>query len=232
VMNRWLLCGNSSLSCPSTLFHKFPAAIGFHLLLSGSQVKLCPVCNWDLSIYSLSPEGLREEQESKIYWSVEVWKELKLLRQERELIASEYALKEQWIDRLLKVFRDLAVEIEDECSKKLDSLNDVNNELSQKLNRLNREIRFLQKKLNRIENKIEEDGQVREAKYRRFESYLTDYSSETCKEENTYHISLPLKVKEALGKHTKKGSRGTDGQTYWLRKAVIYYALIEEKGWL
>ncbi|MBD1932390.1 MULTISPECIES: DUF1206 domain-containing protein, partial [Cyanophyceae] len=37
VMNRWLLCGNSSLSCPSTLFHKFPAAIGFHLLLSGSQ---------------------------------------------------------------------------------------------------------------------------------------------------------------------------------------------------
>ncbi|MEP0791818.1 MULTISPECIES: hypothetical protein, partial [Cyanophyceae] len=42
VMNRWLLCGNSSLSCPSTLFHKFPAAIGFHLLLSGSQLSYSP----------------------------------------------------------------------------------------------------------------------------------------------------------------------------------------------
>jgi hypothetical protein len=37
--------------------------------------------------------GLKQEQESRISWSREVWKELILLREERELVASEYALK-------------------------------------------------------------------------------------------------------------------------------------------
>lgn len=203
------------------------------LNISQDDVKLCPVCNWDLSIYSLSPEGLREEQESKIYWSVEVWKELKLLRQERELIASEYALKEQWIDRLLKVFRDLAVEIEDECSKKIDSLND---ESFQKLNRLNIEKKTLQNELIELK-RIEKDRstklkQVEETYEAIIDNPNYNYSTRKYSELSSVSVKLPEIVGKAIESHTEadKDGRDKDSRAYWLKK-VITCAAIKE-GWI
>ncbi|MBD1901896.1 hypothetical protein NDI44_25035 [Trichocoleus sp. DQ-A3] len=185
------------------------------LNVSQDDVNFCPVCNWDLSIYLLSPDGLKQEQESRLNWAIEVWQEFKTLREERELIFSEYALKEQWIDTLFKVFRDLEVGLEDE-----------NQSLKHENKRLNHEVKELKTKL-----KSAEDKEIRESQISAQCKRITDKVFEReWSEGKLVSVALPESVKDAIKKRTRERSRGEDGLAHWLRVTITYGAIKER--WL
>jgi hypothetical protein len=47
------------------------------------QLEKCPECQWAFTIYSLTPDGLRQEQENRIEWARELWKQRQCLIQEQ-----------------------------------------------------------------------------------------------------------------------------------------------------
>ncbi|MBD2085082.1 hypothetical protein [Coleofasciculus sp. FACHB-542] len=188
------------------------------LNLPQAGVKLCPVCNWDLSIYPLSPDGLKQEQESRISWSKEVWEELILLREKQwlyELLLEEF--QDLARDLAVELAKERVEELETELSQKLDLLN---NKYSQKLDKVSKENEALQ-------NEVNESKESRRKKNISIDSSCKDYADSIGK---NYYINLPKTIGEGIESCTKKKSQGTDGQAYWFRRAIIHYVVVE-LGW-
>jgi hypothetical protein len=58
----------------------------------------CTECYWDLTTYSLTPDGLRQEQENRLEWARDIWRELQSLKDVDEyqaLIESNDDLQER-----------------------------------------------------------------------------------------------------------------------------------------
>jgi predicted nuclease with TOPRIM domain len=63
-----------------------------------NQIKECPECQWSLTTYPLTPDGLRQEQENRIEWARDIWRQLQHLKDVDEyqsLIESNDDLQER-----------------------------------------------------------------------------------------------------------------------------------------
>ncbi|HEY9650004.1 MAG TPA: hypothetical protein V6C95_05025, partial [Coleofasciculaceae cyanobacterium] len=76
----------------------------------------CTECYWDLTKYPLTPDGLRQEQENRIEWARDIWRQLQDLKDVDEyqaLIKSNEDLQE---------YLEMAVSKQDELSNTIDYL--------------------------------------------------------------------------------------------------------------
>jgi hypothetical protein len=54
------------------------------------QKSQCSLCSWNLTVYSLTPNGLKQERKNRLEWSKRIWKELQALKEAIDDLRDEY----------------------------------------------------------------------------------------------------------------------------------------------
>jgi len=164
----------------------------------------CTECYWDLSKYPLTPDGLRQDQENRIEWARDIWKELQYLKDLDEYQA------------LIESNEDLQDRLELEINKQ-DKFKD---EFNAKIKELENKINYLLSEPDRLA--LRRDQLLNEYDSRNFNNDPNDRKITT---------TLPMKVVEAIKNNT--GYRGIDEwlRNYaidaiikegWLEEATLY----------
>jgi DNA repair exonuclease SbcCD ATPase subunit len=184
---------------------------GTKYIADKTKLDKCTKCIWDLKIYSLTPNGLKQERKTRVEWAKRIWRELQALNTAIDDLRDEY---QYLLEKEQESVDELQEFLESEQVKFKQIIKELEINFKNEIQELKKEIEYLSSEPNRIE--LKRYRLLNEYDYRNFNSYPNDRKITT---------TLPMKVVEAI--KNKTGYRGIDE---WLRNYAIDAAIKE--GWL
>jgi predicted nuclease with TOPRIM domain len=163
----------------------------------------CTKCYWDLTIYPLTADGLRQEQENRLEWARDIWRQLQHLK-------------------------DV-----DEYQALIESNDDLQERLELEINKQDKFKDEFKAKIKELENKIDyflsEPDRLALRRDQLSSGYDYRNSDPDYKTDRTFTADLPFKIAEAIKNNLSKSERGNN-RNVWLNKVIIDAAIKE--GWL